>query len=370
MSNDYSAGTLTVGVKADTNPLSKGLDKGRKDVKGFAVGVDKELSDGFSKTFSKLAGIAAGFFAVDKITGFIGSTLESIDDLGKQADKLRVSAEQLQAYQYAANLADVETSTLNSAIQKMTLNLSAANEESGPALDWLSKMGLSAKQLQQTDVGSAFERIGAALERLPEADRLKAVSDIFGKGNTDLVNLFAEGLGKSVAEFEKLGLAVSSEEVARVKEFNDSWEKLSKSFGAVGRDFVIDISPFALAAIDDIREALGMIGAADNESKDGSMAAQLSRNKYFAGGVGGIMPGFIMDLTAQAFMGNTGLTSQRETILAQQAMEAQQRARGINVDGITRQQGDAQIGVLGQIRDAVRSNRPTQTIELKPAGAL
>jgi len=204
---DYSAGTLTVGVKADTRPLETGFNKGRKGVKDFTRDVDKSLNDEFGKTFAKIGGLFAGMFAVDRVMSFVGSTLESIDELGKQADKLRISAESLQAYQYAANLADVSTETLNSAIQKMTLNLSAATEESGPALDWLAKMGLDAKKLQASKVDVAFERIGQALERIPEADRLKAVSDIFGKGNVDLVNLFAEGLGESVNEFERLGLA-------------------------------------------------------------------------------------------------------------------------------------------------------------------
>jgi len=108
------AGVLSIKISADDADLVDALKSARDAV----ANTKKEVQDGGAE-FAKygtaaIAGIATATAAMVK------HTIDTADALNKQAQMTGVAVEQLQALQYAAQLADVEQEELNKSLVKLT----------------------------------------------------------------------------------------------------------------------------------------------------------------------------------------------------------------------------------------------------------
>lgn len=115
-----------------------------KKVQEFGKKVEK-----VGKELSKISGVATGALVSMGKLGY--DTMQTADDLATLSQKTGVSTDELQKWDYAASLVDVEVSTMAGAFSKLTQAMSAGSDS------WVKG---------QTELGAAVEKTQAKLDAL------------------------------------------------------------------------------------------------------------------------------------------------------------------------------------------------------------
>ena len=145
-------------------------------------------------SFKSLIAGGAIVAAVAKMGKAFHASALGVDDLADNAAKLDLSAQALAAMQFAAERFNVSATTLTGSVSKMTVNIEKAASGAGDAYDALTLMGLSVKELKGLKPEQQFQKIAAALAKIPDfGKRAKATQDIFGKGGKELLGAISSG---------------------------------------------------------------------------------------------------------------------------------------------------------------------------------
>lgn len=242
-------GTLRVNATADTRPMVKGFDKGRRSAKKLQTGL---------VGLKGVVGLLGTAFAISSVKRFADNQLEAIDVLAKTSRRLDLTTQSLGAYQFAAGLSGISTANLTTALEKMRDTIGAAALGEGTAVKTLDQLGLDPATLSASK--TPLEDIQRSLAKIGDSNqKLAIVRDIFGRSGAQVLNLYENNLSEVRVQYEKLGLAVTGQEAKRIEEFNDKLSILSQRFASVGRNLLIDISPIALKALDRIEATLGVL---------------------------------------------------------------------------------------------------------------
>lgn len=233
-------GDLVVRLSLDKRPFDRG-----------AAGVKSSLAD--LKSFG--VGAAAGFTAVagaavaagTALWAFVKPAFESIDVLAKAADRLGITTEALAGLQHIANLSGVDVEAFNKGLEKMQVNLSDAAGGIGTAKTAFEELGLDVQQLMNLSAADQFAAIADALERVPRsADKLRIVTDIFGRSGAPLLNVLAEGgdgIRAMAEEAERLGLAVNRLDAAKIEAANDAWTRAEGAVNGLRNTLAVELAP-------------------------------------------------------------------------------------------------------------------------------
>ena len=223
------------------NKLNKSLGLVRKALFNFKVGL------------TAVAG-AAGIGLLVK------SSLQSIDTLGKTAQKLGVTSQALQKLRYASNLAGVETRTVDMAVQRFTRRLSEAANGTGEAKDALKELGLNAKELAKQPLDKQMLKLADAFDNVQiSGDKVRLAFKLFDSEGVAFVNTLEGGsaaLQQMFQDAEGLGFILSSSAVKGVEEANDAMMKLGTMFGGVRDQLVAALAPALRVIVDLMRNKL------------------------------------------------------------------------------------------------------------------
>jgi hypothetical protein len=163
-----------------------------------------------------------------------------------------VSAQTLQAYQFAAEQSGVSVETFGKGIQKLGINLGEAQTGNKSAIKSFADLGLSVEELTRLSPEQAFEKVAAAISQLPNpAQQAAAAVGLFGKSGAELVPVFQEGAGflaQMRAEAERLQLVLSKEQVQGLATLDDSISKVSASFKSLQARIVAELAPSLVRA--------------------------------------------------------------------------------------------------------------------------
>jgi hypothetical protein len=242
-----TAAKISIAIEAQTASLQKGFDQAKGAIRDLDKSMSNHVAWGMTK-FSvgmgivrKAAGMASG--AVHNIM----AAIERMGTMDEAAQKLGMTADSLAALGYAAEQSGASQGELNSALEKMGRNLSAAASGGGPAVKALQKLGLSAKQLRSMDTDKQLETIAEKMYLVSKAgDKTRLMMDIFGKSGNSLSLMLANGkqgledyrreaaelgitLGEMRGQMEAAGDAMHSLEVAQ----EGLWNRLAIHFGPV-----------------------------------------------------------------------------------------------------------------------------------------
>ena len=190
----------------------------------------------------------------------IKSSLDSIDTLGKTAQKLGVTSQALQKLRYASNLAGIETRTVDLAVQRFTRRLSEAANGTGEAKDALKELGLNAKELAKQPLDKQMLALADAFANVDDAGtQVRLGFKLFDSEAVGMINTLKGGsaaLQEMFQEAEGLGFVLSSSAVAGVEQANDAVMKLSSMLGGVRDQIVTGLAPALTFIADIIRKKL------------------------------------------------------------------------------------------------------------------
>lgn len=209
--------------------------------------------------FGALAGLAATAAGAYGLTSFVKSSMDAMNVTRGLAERLGVTSDSLSRLQYAAKLADVDSSVLAGSLEKLNIRLAeVAQEGKGPAADALKKFGLSANDLAKKGPVEAFHEIVKVLEGIPNpASRAAAAVDFFGKSGTAMLNLVAQGsdgIAALEAEAEGLGVAFSDIDAAKLDEADDALTRVWEGVAGIGNTLAIETAPWLTLVSEQIVE--------------------------------------------------------------------------------------------------------------------
>lgn len=208
----------------------------------------------------RIAGAFAAGAVIDRITAFIQSVRQSVDEIKDLSDQLGLSTEEVQRLQKAANDTGTKFSVITAAMQKIEAMRAQAQAGDKNAQGIFQALGIDPSS------GSALDILRQVLDGTRNQ---AAVVDLVGKKARVLSNI--------VAEFNKQGPIdlIGDDEIKKIDDVQARWEELWRVIKANSAGPLAAVFDGATRYINAVGELFG--GAADlalSKSQKSSDAAK------------------------------------------------------------------------------------------------
>lgn len=228
--------------------LKKKLDEIKELKIERLVNQFKAVGDGIAKTGQAMApfsAAAAGMLA--SFTAISLSTIKSADDLKTFADRVNLSAEELQKWQYIAMQTDVTNEELQAGLVKAQGAFgSLAKGDIDVASKALQDLGISAEQASR-GMGANFDALVNKLAEIEDPILQAAyANEIFGERmGAKLVPMLkagGEGLAELSREFENFD-TLTNEQIDSLAEFDNIMNQIKYSFKVMKEQLGVALLP-------------------------------------------------------------------------------------------------------------------------------
>ena len=192
-------------VKADLTSVGESGERSMRKIDRSAdrasrgLGTLSDRASNLRRRMGLLSGVLAGVAgaaAVGGLAALVKRSIDAADSIAKTADKLGIGTAALQELRFAANLAGVEQTTLDMALQRFTRRAAEAAKGTGEAKDALKQMGIALKDQHGNmrrsedlliDVAEAFKNTK------DPAERLRLAFKLFDSEGVAMVNMLVNG---------------------------------------------------------------------------------------------------------------------------------------------------------------------------------
>lgn len=174
-------------------------------------------------------GVDMGINALKKLGDAIPEYTNRLDDIGKGAQKIGLSAESFQKLNYAAELSNVSTEKLSGSFNFLNKNLG-----SGSLVKFLDEnnRALAAQVKGAKSNEEVFYSLSDAISGEADIARRAALGNAaFGKSWSELVPLFADGSSAMREIAESVPNLASDGAIARAQIWNDTWTTITRTIG-------------------------------------------------------------------------------------------------------------------------------------------
>jgi len=211
------------------------------------------------RSLKSLAVTAVGLAGIGSIGYVLQKTAKDIGEIGHASEKLGTTTEGLTALQYSARRTGLATDTVNRSMEAMTRRLSEASRGAGEARYAFAELGLNARQLSKMDSAQVFYSVADAMAQVTNrGDRLRLTYDVFGRGQSEVLDLLEKGSAALTAQAEegrKLGLVLTQLDVDTVRAANVELAKMRGIMTGVLYRAVIELAPYVEAFAGQITDA-------------------------------------------------------------------------------------------------------------------
>ncbi|HBY0396974.1 TPA: phage tail tape measure protein, partial [Klebsiella pneumoniae subsp. pneumoniae] len=293
-----SLGTLTIDLIAKVGGFVQGMDKAERASQKWSAQVKKDAKEvGASivaigaAAATAAVGIGAAGLAVVK------NTAQQVTEADRWAKSLKMSTQDLLAWQYAAeqagltgdNIADI-FKDINDKVGDAVLN------KSGEAAQALDTLGLSAEKLSQQSPDKQLLAISSALQKIPSQAGKTNILESLGNDLSKMLPLFDnnnEKLRQFIQLSKNFGVAPPQEDIDNLVKVNQFFQDIETSARGLKMEIAsglatVDLSPLQ-DGLDDIRDVFTdpaiLQGLSDLVGEAISLAGVVGR---IAGGLGAI----------------------------------------------------------------------------------
>lgn len=244
--------------------LKNSSDEAGNEIENTGKQAEKTANGGFSVLKGAMAGLVRdGFNAAIKGAKDLA---EQLVNVGQKADELNTisqqsgfSTEELQKFEYASELIDVNVNTIIDSAKRLKKNMSSNSKETAEAFE---KLGISitdeAGNIRNSN--DVFYEVIAALKDIDnETERDIEAMQLFGRNADELAGLIDDGgeaLRRYGEEAEDLGIIMSQDAVDSANEFNDAIDKIKATGQGVFNTIGAEIAKELVPEIESVREQL------------------------------------------------------------------------------------------------------------------
>jgi hypothetical protein len=181
--------SLTAVFGGDTRPLEQSLKRAGASVSDFA---GKATKNGFGDLLAPIAKVAAAVGSVGAIMKGVKGSLDLGAELQDASNRTGIAVEAIMGYRKAFREGGVDVESFGTVIARMQRSLAGMGRGGGAAQKVFKGLGLDSKELASLQPEQAFQRIGLAINALPNAtERAAAAMAIFGRSGAELLSVFA-----------------------------------------------------------------------------------------------------------------------------------------------------------------------------------
>jgi hypothetical protein len=200
-------------------------------------------SELFSMRNALMGGAVAGMAAM------VRQSIEATDKIGKVADKVGLTTDQLQELRYAANLAGVAQNQLDMGMQRFSRRLGEVAQGQGELLKTSKQYGVELRNADGS-MRSNIDLLGDWSEVIKNAESdqeaLRIAFKLFDSEGAALVNMLRGGSAQLLGmrrEANELGLVVEERLVRSSEKANDQLTKMEMLIKARLRSTLAELSP-------------------------------------------------------------------------------------------------------------------------------
>lgn len=237
------------------------------DVAGTVAEVGKAIA---------AAAVAIGAAAVaagKEIWDMANATAEAGDEIEKNSQKVGLSFESYQKWDYAMQLAGTSMSSCTTGLKTLTNTFDDAQNGSAGAIQKFERLGLSLDDLKGKSREEIFSATVAALQNVSdETERAALANDMFGKSGQDLLPLLNQSTEATQAlleEAEQYGMVMSDDAVKASAAFQDSLSKMKGTMNGLKNSIVGELLPGITQIMDGFSDLVSGNENAGEEIKAG-----------------------------------------------------------------------------------------------------
>lgn len=209
-------------------------NKSISDTDKKASGVASTLGNGVKKAAKWGAAVVGS--ATAAATG-LSKTAESADEVDKMSQKLGLSREAYQEWDYVLSQSGVDIDSMQSGLKTLTNKIDDAKNGSKSAQEMFSKLGISMDDLNSMSREDIFNTVISSMQGMDDtAERAALANDLLGKSGQNLTPLFnstAESTENLKNKAHELGMVMSDETVDAGVKFTDTVDTLKRSAGGL-----------------------------------------------------------------------------------------------------------------------------------------
>lgn len=252
------------GYQQQLSQVNEGTQNASKNTKSLAD-VAMGMADTFGlsvppamqNTISKLDGVSAsGAAAVGMIGAMVGglakltiNTSQTADNLLTLSSTTGLSTDALQEFEYASELLDVSSDTMQGSLTKLIKNMETAKGGTGDAAEAFKTLHIKVANSNGSlkDANEVFYKAIDALGKVKnETDRDAMSMQIFGKSARDLNPLIEAGSGRLRElgiEAHNVGYVMDNETLQQFGQLDDAMQRMSKQSDALKNSLALALLP-------------------------------------------------------------------------------------------------------------------------------
>jgi len=241
-------------AEAGTSSGSKlnGVFKGVQDALG-AVGINLSDDAVLWGTWA-VAGVAAVAEISKKLFELTEQTAEYGDNIDKMSQKLGLSTEAYQKWDYVIGQAGGDIDSMSAGFKTMTGALADAQNGTQSAIDKFTALGLSIEDIKSLDSEQMFEKVIASLQNMDDqTQKAAAANDLFGKSGQNLLPLLNqtnEETQELIDTTSELGLIMSEDSIEASVKFKDTQDTIQQALDATTRSLGEQLMPYFQELLD------------------------------------------------------------------------------------------------------------------------
>lgn len=239
-----SIGSLVVNMTLNAGAFIKGVDRAEMANRKLNLSmarVERQI-DRSAKAFNRSIKNAVSFrTAVATLAGSAGlgllikRSVQFADTIGKTADKVGFTVEQLQELRFAADQSGVATQTLDMALQRFSRRVGEVAQGQGELLKTAEQYGIELRDQATGAMRSNIDLLREFAEVIrtaeSEQEQLRIAFKLFDSEGAALVNLMrrgADGIDLFRARAQSLGIVMSTGMVREAERANDKMNILAE----------------------------------------------------------------------------------------------------------------------------------------------
>lgn len=268
-------------IEGASRPASKGLlavnaagREGAQIIEGYAQStgpLGAALSAIGPAGLAAAAGIGALTLGIKQALDQAQRAVDSLDDLGRWAGRIGISAQALQELRFAAASTGVEVEDLDDAMKELALRSVEAAELGGEPLEAFQRLGFTQRELREQvgdtdalfkEIVKRFEELGTAGEGVLTADQL------FGGDNgarlLNLLRMGADGVARLREEARAAGVVFEQDMIDNAVETNAQLRIMHMIIDANLNRAFVDLAPVIVG----VTSAVAVLARALSETVD------------------------------------------------------------------------------------------------------
>lgn len=257
-------GEETEQLAAETKDAGTEMEKTEKQSGKLGEALKEGIAKGAELAAAGIAAMAAAATAaVGSIINAAGAAAEYGDNIDKMSQKLGMSAESYQEWDFIMQHSGSDIDKMTSSMNKLA---DAVQEPTDKATAAFQKLGISIEDAQKMSQEDLFSATITALQKMESGtERTALATDLLGKSAMDLgalLNTSAEDTEAMRKQVHDLGGVMSEDAVKTSAQFQDSLQNVKTAIGGITRDIGADFMPSMIKIMDSVSEiASGNLGA-------------------------------------------------------------------------------------------------------------